>query len=338
MAVEPNSRQDSDDEKLLLRPGHEISSTPQLRLRRAFNNAASLFDAQSQWFRNYQPEIQSFSDSQGTEHRFSVFIPDPPADWALHIGEIFNHLSSAKDNLFIEIVRKFSGYSDSKIQKQLGSAYWPVCRSSSEWEKAKEKFSFIPAWILARIEIFQPFRDRPDELTSPDDNWMSLGASAWARSMNNSDKHSEPVHVTLNHYLNEPLRVIGTLSNPIEVEQRFDDTDPLSEKPMVRISSGPSKGVHLNIDSVGFQFMIRKNLKSQWAPMNRSIWNVLVENQITFNTVYYGHKAALEHAIPWAHDDGVTQSDAIYSWARRGKNRLRQRTNIASAALRAGYV
>ncbi|NKG21993.1 hypothetical protein [Paeniglutamicibacter terrestris] len=338
MAVEPNSRHDSDDVKLLLRPGHEITITPQLRLRRAFKNAASLFDEQSQWFLNHHPEIQRYSNSEGTERRLSVIMPAAPEDWVLHIGEVFNHLSSAKDNLFLEIVRKFSEYSDSKIQKQLGGTYWPVCRSAPEWEKTKEMFPFIPAWVLDRIEVFQPFRDRPDELTSPDDNWMSLGASAWARSMNNSDKHSEPVHVTLNHYLNEPLRVIGTLPNPIEVVQRFDDTEPLSEIPMARVSSPPSKGVHLHVDSVGFLFMIRKNLKSQWAPMNQSIWNVIVENQVTLNTVYYGHKTALERAIPWAHDDGVHLSDATYSWTRRGKRRLHQRPNIFSAAIRDGYV
>lgn len=173
--MEPNSRQDHDDEESLLRPGHEISSTSHLRLRRAFRNNASLFDEQSQWFRTYKPEIQPFSDSHGTDHKFLLLTPDLPEDWALRIGEIFNHLSSAKDNLFIEIVRKFSGYSDSQIQKQLGPTYWPVCRTSAEWERTKERFPFIPAWILARIEIFQPFRDRPDELTSPDDNWMSLG-------------------------------------------------------------------------------------------------------------------------------------------------------------------
>lgn len=84
--------------------------------------------------------------------------------------------------------------------------------------------------------------------------------------------------------------------------------------------------------------MIRKTLKSQWAPMNRSIWNVLIENQITLNTVYYGHKMALERAIPWAHDDGVHLSDATYSWTRRGLSRLRQRASITLAAIRAGFV
>lgn len=336
MATEPNSK--NDIEQTPFRPGHEVSTISQLRLRRAFKNAARLFDEQSEWFSVYEPQIQSYSNSQGTEHRLSLCVPDPPEDWALQIGEISNHLSSAKDNLFTEIVRKFSGYSDNRIQKQLGNTYWPVCRSLTEWEKTADKFSFIPEWLLKRIETFQPFRDRPDENTTPDENWMSMGASTWARSVNNSDKHSQPVELALNHFLHEPLQLKGTLAEPTGVEQRFDYSDPSSEEAMISIRSAPSTGVRLKVDSVGFLLMTRKTPKSSWAPLNQSIWHVLVENQVIFNTVYYGQEAALERIIPWAHDDGVLISDAIYSWNRKGKCQLRVRRNITLDALQAGYV
>lgn len=338
MVAEPNSKNDGDSDKKLFRPGHEISNTSQLRLRRAFKNSASLFDEQSQWFRTYEPDFQSYSNAQGTEHRLTLRAPVLPEDWTLHIGEVLNHLSSTKDNLFNEIVRKFSGYSDSKIRKHLGNTYWPVCRSLTEWEETVEKFSFIPEWLLRRIEVFQPFRDRPDRNTSPDASWMNLGASTWARSMNNSDKHSQPVQISLNHFLNEPLRLKGALPEPVKVEQRFDYTDPSSDEAMIRITSAPSMGVRLEIDSVGILLMIRKTPKSPWAPLNQSIWHVLVENQAVLNTVYYGQEVALERMIPWAHDDGVLLSDAIYSWSRKGKCQVKVRTNISLAALQADYV
>lgn len=336
MAVESGSSKDINRKPF--RAGHEISNNSQLRLRRAFKNAATLFDEQFQWFENYEPQIHSLSNLESTEHLISLNRPPLPEDWSLQIGEILNHLSSAKDNLFNEIVRKFSGYSDTAIQKKLGNTYWPACRSSKEWEKIEEKYSFIPKWLLERIEIFQPFRDLPAHGVSPNADWMSMGASTWARNINNTDKHSQPVQLSLNHFLNEPVRLKGTLRGTVTVEQRFDYTDPLSEDPMIKIMSEPSKDVRLKIASIGILLMIRKTSKSSWVPLNRSIWHVLIENQVIFNTVYYGHEAALQRMIPWAYDDGTHLADAVYSWSRKGKFQLRLRPNMPFDALQKDYV
>ncbi|MEV8130727.1 hypothetical protein AB0O54_06265 [Pseudarthrobacter oxydans] len=335
---EKNWLQNQDSPQL--QPGRDLTEFPLQRLRWAFTKASSFHEAQVAWFQGYTPEINYVSKSSGTIHEFSLSIRPPVDEWALLAGEIFNQLSSAKDNLFRDIVRRASGWSDEETRNNFrGGVYWPSCFTEKQWKSAVKKYSFIPKVIMDRIELFQPFRDLRPSGKTPDEEWMKAGASTWARLLNNQDKHDEPMRVAVHHYLGSPIITQTGFTVRNKPRQRWDYTDPQSNEPLLTIYSEPIEDIRITVPAIDVVVTAKGPSKLKWDPLNSGLWSALLESQLVINTVYYGREGARELGIPimeyapptsWTDYKYVLQPDGGYNLITPG--------NYAQEVLNKGFV
>lgn len=323
-----------------LQPGRDLSAAPLQRLRWAFTKASTFYTSQVAWFQGYTPHTRHISKSFGTIHEFSLSIRPPVDEWALLAGEILNQLSSARDNLFKDVVRRASGWSDGEIRRNLrGGVYWPSCFEEDQWESVMKKYDFIPEAIMDRIMLFQPFRDlRPGEETT-DRDWMRAGASTWARQLNNHDKHDEPMRVTAHHYLGDSITTHSQFIFREEPRQRWDYTDPQSNEPLVTIHSEPIKDLRITVPAIDIVLMAKGPSELKWDPLNSGLWSALWESQSVINTVYYGRARAQELSIPlMEYASPRSWTDFRYVLQPGGGYKLLIRGNHAQKALDEGFV
>ncbi|MUK01627.1 hypothetical protein GM708_06610 [Vibrio cholerae] len=335
---EKNWLQNQDSPQL--QPGRDLTEVPLQRLRWAFAKASSFHEAQVAWFQTYAPEIKYVSKSSGTTHEFSLSIRPPVDQWALLAGEIFNQLSSARDNLFRDVVRRASGWSDDETRNNIrGGVYWPSCFTEKQWRTTAKKYSFIPPVIMDRIELFQPFRDlRPDGKT-PDEEWMKAGASTWARFLNNQDKHDEPMRVTTHHYLGSSVIAQTDFRVLKKPRQRWDYTDPQSNEPLLTLYSEPVEDFRIIVPAIDVVVTAKGPSKIKWDPLNNGLWSALFESQLVIKTVYYGREKAQERSIPLAEYAPTTGwNDFRYELQSGGSYKLTPRRNYAQEVLEKGFV
>ncbi|WP_299169054.1 hypothetical protein [uncultured Arthrobacter sp.] len=340
MADSPEKNWLQNQDSPQLKPGRDLSEVPLQRLHWAFTKASSFHESQVTWFQGYTPDTEYVSKSSGTIHEFSLSIRPPVDEWALLTGEILNQLSSARDNLFRDVVKRASGFSDEEIRNNFrGGVHWPLCFTEKQWISVMKKYSFIPEVIMDRVRLFQPFRDlRPDGKT-PDEEWMKAGASTWARFLNNQDKHDEPVRVTAHHYLGGPVTAESEFILRKQPRQRWDYTDPQSNEPLITIYSEPIEDLRIIAPAIDVVVTAKGPSKIRWDPLNSGLWSALLESQLVINTVYYGREKAQELSIPimeYAPPKGWT--DFRYVLQPGGGYKLTARGNYAQEALNRGFV
>lgn len=340
MTAGPEKNWLQDQESPQLRPGRDLSEVPLKRLRWAFTKASDFYASQLAWFQEYTPNIRTVSKSFGTIHEISLSVRPPVDDWSLLAGEIFNQLSSARDNLFKDVVRRASGWSDGEIKKNLrGGTYWPSCFEEEQWESVMHKYNFVPEAIMDRIRSFQPFLDLRPGGKATDKEWMRAGASTWARRLNNHDKHDEPMRVTAHHYLGGPITTHSDFIVREELEQRWDHTDPLSNEPLVTIHSEPTEYLRVRVPVIDVVLMAKGQADLQWDPLNSGLWSALCESQSVINTVYYGRDNARELSIPFMeYASQRSWTDFRYVLKPGGGYSLLIRGNYAQMALDQGFI
>lgn len=342
MTNSPETNWLQNEDSPQLQPGRDLSENPLQRLHWAFTKASSFHALQTTWFQNYTPDIKQVSKSFGTIHEFSLSIRPPVDDWALLAGEILNQLSSARDNLFRDVVRRASGWSDEEVRNKFrgrGGVYWPSCFTEKQWETCKKKYSFIPNVIMDRIKLFQPFRDLHPDGGTPNEEWMEAGASTWARYLNNQDKHDEPMRVTIHHYLGSPVIAKSGFTVRKEPRQRFDYTDPQSNEPMVTLYSEPVEDFGITVPVIEVVVAAKGQSKIKWDPLNSGLWSALMESQLVINTVYVGRERAHELSIPIGeYAPPPNWKDFQYVLQSGGEYNLITRRNYAQEALDRGFV
>lgn len=321
-----------------LRPGTDLSDLPLKRLRWAFEKASVFYSNQVEWFRRYTPVFDQISNSEGTRHEFLLLMEPPVGDWRFLGGEIFNHLSSARDNLFKEIVKRSTGLSDKEIKKQFGNVYWPTCFQEQEWESLAKRFDCIPKVIMDRIEVFQPFRDRHIDGKPADIDWKRSSVSAWSRRLNNDDKHDQPPEVAFNYYLGDSVIAHKAVTFTSEPQQRWDTTDPLAADPILTLHTAHGETPHITIPYVDIVLMIRSSSHARWSPFNSGVWSALVESQMVLNTVYYGRDRADALQIPWVYATQDNWADFRYELNSTGGYDLLRRSNLAQKAISQNYI
>lgn len=321
-----------------LRPGADLSDLPLKRLRWAFEKMSALYSNQEEWFSGYTPDFEQISNSEGTRHEFSLIVDPPVDDWGFLGGEIFNHLSSARDNLFKEVVKRATGLPDKGIKKQFGNVYWPSCFQEQEWDSLAKRFESIPKVIMERIGVFQPFRDRHPDGEPADIDWKRTSISAWSRTLNNDDKHDQPPQIAVNHYLGDPAYAERAPTFTREPQQRWDTTDPLASEPLITLYTLPVGTLKVRFPSVNMALMVRTPSHPQWSPFNNAVWTALIENQMVLNTVYYGKDHADELRIPWLHTTQDDVSDFRYQLKSARSYEFLRRSNLAKEAIGRNYI
>ncbi|WP_104053381.1 MULTISPECIES: hypothetical protein [unclassified Arthrobacter] len=330
--------QDGDSPQL--QPGRDLSEVPLQRLRFAFTRASAFYASQVAWFQEYIPDIRHVSKSGGTIHEFSLTVQPPVEEWALLAGEILNQLSSARDNLFKDVVKRASD-GEEGITKNLkgGAHHWPSYFDERQWEPFVRRYHFIPEVILDRIKSFQPFLDLHPDGGTTDREWMKAGASTWARQLNNHDKHDEPMRVAAHHYLGSGVTALSEITLRGEVQQRWDHTDPHSSEPLISIHCEPVDDLRLTVPTIDIVLMSMGPSELKWDPLNSGLWSALWESQCVINTVYYGRERARELSIPFMeYASRESWTDFRYVLKPGGGYDLLIRGNYAQEALKQCFV
>lgn len=278
-----------------------ISRSIQSRLRRAFKLAAELRNDQFQYFSQISDPLTKLSSSTTTEHHWDTEFQPPEVDWSLAAGEIFNHLSSLKDNAFKEIAKTFSAGNNINA-KTVRSAYWPSCNSAEDWSRFEERYSFIPASIMDRIEVLQPFRDvLPPEPNSSSDEYRKNpepSASTWARRLNNSDKHDSPIDISVWTYANGSIVSLSdfTVAAPYRIRESLEAF--ATGEPLLKIFSEPVSELNIAIERLDIQVMQRVD-SGMWGNLNYNIWQALLENFAIICTLCRGQDFLHANLPPW---------------------------------------
>ncbi|MEU2120160.1 hypothetical protein ABZ567_32040 [Streptomyces sp. NPDC016459] len=160
-----------------------ISPWPQMKLARATQHLTDL-DARIRLWLTSQPvtiEAKVSDDRRRLELRLRVHTPPPVLEWSLILGDGLHALRSALDACVWELAH--SNGAAPPQPRQLG---FPVCRTRSEWGRARQRYlQTVPDAFADRIEMYQPYHS--------DDGMHPL---AYLSDLDNCDKHRSSITVS----------------------------------------------------------------------------------------------------------------------------------------------
>lgn len=309
--------------------GNSLDLTIQYRMERALEEAAKQWETQRARLKATIPKVTYISpDEPEGWHRYYVSLEDdlPLHEWAVERGSIQSRLVAARNNLFREILKRSSGWSENRIKKKVGYLDWPNALTLNDWHDIQNDLQFVHWLILNRVEVSQPFRDRRPDASLPSQDWMRQGGVQSSRQEANDDKHKRTLDLQIN--------LLGTWEGRHNheftingLEDRNLNNSPHDGEPVVRLKIDSKQPNPLSLREIEAHIVIPNRSQetrdiSPWSAASEALWYQLVENVWALHAVQVGPELAYEFTGPlvskyerlWIHGDMTYQVSREGEW------------------------